>query len=853
MNGISTLPISLQSLVEATEYPPETPTLLQVTTTKVVMIVDTVSPTPFALLRRAKNFEYRDDHWHLQEFANFEDPVKALTDECLRVLRCISSTNESSVSSSKQSTSLRDASWSRFEDIGFGESLESEFDEEEKKPAPIKKPESILSQPRSQAGDFGRPTTPSWADFMSAGFSDEANIKDPVGPLLLPPDKVLPPIAAARGQSSQSHKRNLDDEAALEPAELASINTLDLDDSFWWVWISSLSGDEPSARKAVFGRCALLETVIRDTKWLVLEEQVKGAAPEPEAGAQIVEKKRFFSFGSRKGTTKLSRRKSSARKVNTVEDSYKRADNQAPVSKTSIGPDQHKRIQAAAAALQKKHREQEEGAKEGAFSPRDQNYNSKTNSVMTLQPGIVNEASSAMKWAKAYDKDSFRAAYLGDTRAGTGAHADEAGATPSQSAEPAAEKTSPPAAPLPPSTAQDIPAPPPKDPVATDTPLPPSPEPPKKKVLKKAPKTEKEEKKEQKKEQKEQQKEQKEQKKEERKEEQRKPAEEKDKKVEEKAEQKIPEKVIEVKEETPKAKPSEDVVVEQPTEPESKPESKPDSKPVEEPTKKSQKKIRTTGGFKNMFTSSKKKAEQPPMKDTGARDASVAAARAALEAKAKASQDQPPASPKGVSKKKPLPDKPATPVESAAPQPTEQAMPKQPEQPDEAATPAQIVGSGSPPQTRHAVEQDALSRVGTNERNAADQEFSKFDQGPLVEQPAFAPAEDSPVSPVSPVAAPEPEPEAPQTPTNGHEKSQPEPQSAASPESEKNASGDRWAHIRENAAKRAGAAQEEPAKEDEEPRISQSERTEDDGDTSGEESEYHKTPEDLNGSKLIFV
>jgi Domain of unknown function (DUF1708). len=63
ISGISSLPISLQGLVQATEYPPEVPTLLQVTTTKVVMIVDTVSPTPFSLLRRAKNFEYRDEHW----------------------------------------------------------------------------------------------------------------------------------------------------------------------------------------------------------------------------------------------------------------------------------------------------------------------------------------------------------------------------------------------------------------------------------------------------------------------------------------------------------------------------------------------------------------------------------------------------------------------------------------------------------------------------------------------------------------------------------------------------------------------------------------------------------------------
>ena len=62
------------------------------------MIVDSVSPTPFALLRRANHFAYRDDDRVLQEFAEYDDPVKALTDECRRVLRSISSANQSQVS-----------------------------------------------------------------------------------------------------------------------------------------------------------------------------------------------------------------------------------------------------------------------------------------------------------------------------------------------------------------------------------------------------------------------------------------------------------------------------------------------------------------------------------------------------------------------------------------------------------------------------------------------------------------------------------------------------------------------------------------------------------------------------------
>lgn len=771
--GITSLPISLQTLVQATEYPPRTPTLLQVTTTKVVMIVDTVSPTPFSLLRRAKNFEYRDEHWNLQEFSNYEDPIKALTDECLRVLRCISSTNESNVSSSKHSTSLRDASWSRFEDIGFGGSIDSDpEDEENKPPAPPKSQPaaSLRTTPHSQGGDLGRPTTPSWADFMSSGFADEGNLKERVGPLLLPPDKVLPPIAATRGQSSQSHKRNLDSEPSLEPAELASINTLDLDDSFWWVWITSLSGDEPLARKAVFGRCALLETVIRETKWLILEEQVKGAAPEPEAGAQYVEKKSFFSFGSRKGT-KLSRRKSSAKKVSPIEESYKRANNDAPQSKSSIGPDQHKRIQAAAAALQKKHREEAEAKDVGANSGRD-NFSTKTNSVLTLQPGIVNEASSAMKWTKNYDKNAYRAAYLSDSRAGTGAISGDAEPTEATQPvdiaepipEPVTEQPSAPAAALPPTTSKNGPPPPPKDTAAVATPLPPSPEPAKKTLEEAVPQP--------------------------------------DKKNNAKT-----------------------VVIEDPVEAQPKPS-------LDETNKKLKKKNGNTG-FKNMFGTSKKKGEQPAMKSTGAKEtSSVAAARAALEAKAAAAQESSvPTPPKSAVKKKPVPEKPVTPVAAPAPAPapepeqpsTPQQAPESPEQPRVPISPADTAHSG-PPQTRHAVEYDALSRVDTNERNAADQEFSKFDQGPLLEQPAFVPDE-SPVTPTAPA-----QPELPQTPTNGHDEKYQHTTTHEAMASQE----DRWAQIRKNAAERQAAEAASPSEEPNS-RISQSDRS-DEGDTSGEES-----------------
>ncbi|KAL9130512.1 MAG: hypothetical protein Q9217_001332 [Psora testacea] len=424
INGISALPLSLQTLVQETRYPPEHPPYQA--TSKVVMVVDSVSPTPFALLRRAKNFEYRDDDRVLQAFSNFDDPVQALSDECRRVLRSISSINEKNVSTTKASTSLGDASWSRFEDIGFGAIGEYDDDQPESALGQKHRPtQGMRSAPQTKSNDFGRPTTPSWADFLSSGFVDEPSSPAPA-PLLLPPDKILPPIELdRRGNSSQSHVRKKD-ESDLEPGELASINALDLDDAFWWVWITSLAGEETLERKAVFGRCALIETTISGA-WLVIEEMVKGAAPEPEVGAYIAEKKSRFTFGKKRNMprTNLNGGKERPRKV----EPFLRTVPASPMSKTSIGPDQHARIQAAAAALQEKQRHQEPDGV--TMSPRraraGDTLSTKTNSVFTLQPVIVSEAAPAMKWANSYDKNAIRAAYLGDDFAGKGSVSDRAG------------------------------------------------------------------------------------------------------------------------------------------------------------------------------------------------------------------------------------------------------------------------------------------------------------------------------------------------------------------------------------------------------------------------------------------
>ncbi|KAK3310651.1 uncharacterized protein B0T15DRAFT_44732 [Chaetomium strumarium] len=419
IGGISLLPMSLQKLLQETEYPPQRPALLQTSTNRVAMIVDTVSPTPFALLRRANHFQYRDEDKALKEWSEYDDPIQALTEECRRVLRAISAANQShAVSSSKVSTSLRDASWSRFEDIGFTSALEEDELEEDSLLALRRQKQGLRNTPASGNGDLGRPTTPSWADFLSSGFVDDRATPN----VLLPPDKVLPPIdTGVRQRSSQSHRPRLESDHHLEPGELASIVRFDLDDAFWWVWMTSLGPEETPERKSAFGRCAVVETIIRTGRWLVMEEMVKGAAPDPEEGAYIAEKKGFFSW-TRRGKG-VNRRKSTAGKhALEKSDGHLKPSATMGFSKTSIGPDQQAKIQAAAIQLQRQEQQkiQQQQVQERRGRKDTDWLNDKTNSVLTLQPSILGEAAPAVKWASKYDKEAIREAYLANINAGRG-------------------------------------------------------------------------------------------------------------------------------------------------------------------------------------------------------------------------------------------------------------------------------------------------------------------------------------------------------------------------------------------------------------------------------------------------
>jgi hypothetical protein len=829
--------------MEATEYPPEASKMLINDTTKVVMVVDVVSPTPFALLRRAKNFEYRDDDYVLQQFSNYDDPIQALTDECRRVLRCISSTNQSTVSNSKTSTSLLDPSWSRFEDIGFSSTIEESDEDEGAVPRRNRGSGGLGASPRSLHGEFGRPTTPSWADFLSSGFVDENGSKNTT-PLLLPPDKQLPPIkTTARGHSSQSHRRPVENDSTLEPGELASIDRLDLDDSFWWVWISSLAGEEPTSRKAVFGRCALIETVVAGGRWMVMEEQVKGAAPEPATGAYIAEKKGFFSTA--KG--RLTRRRSAVRKSPLSPEPYKGGFD--PTSRVTILPDQHAKIQQAAAELSRKKRvetvqEQERSAartKNGA----DQ-YQSNRTSMMSLQPLIITEASPAMKWATQYDKQVIRAQYLGDALAGTGdgkmltlppngIHQNGSVSTLGSARKerdlpllpkevPVVKKSSPLTVPEPDRSVRNA-SPVPEQSAASRLPPttvmmpPPLPVEPVKEV--------------------------------------------RPQEAEEAAKVPLPEPIPAFEERAAEAAPGEQAPPKRSSSP-PRPSSRLRKKSLDVPPEQRRtKKGPTKGpppvkqpptGFRQFFGTrrnrSKERDVEPPPLSPAHPNPAIAAARAALEGR-KAAPDAnagPPDSLEHLSK-----------IRMTNPSAASRAVPQRPLTPpasdrgESVTAPAhpvesEIVHEG--PKTRRDEEYDKLSRVDTSEREHADHEFATFDQGPLLEQPAFAPTDS-----YAPTPSPKPEPfftpreEEPSQaqPFSAHatvtaqrpdehvtENSQTAEEEPAQLTQEISPM-DRWAQIRKNAAERAARQAEEA-----QARPIPTETRTDDGEINGEESELVK-------------
>ncbi|KAF3124635.1 hypothetical protein TWF703_011241 [Orbilia oligospora] len=460
--GVSVLPLSLQQLLYDIEYPPNKSSFLNEPTSHIIMTVDTVSPTPFALLRRARNFDFTEESRALQEFSDYEDPVQALTEESKRILKCISAANQSAKPGA--GAGLGDQSWSRFQDLGFSalEESESSGDDDSIFGASgqtfrKRKQNDGLVQ-KQKTVDLARPTTPSWADFMASGFAEAASETRAPAPILLSPDKLLPAIETSRARSVQSNRRP--DESHLEPGELASITTIAIDDAFWLVWMTSLAPEETSARKAVFGRCAMFDTVIRGIKWVIVEEKVKGALKNTNNDEVFLATKKDKKRTMR---NRLIRRRSVDRKEIVPEKANGLSTTSLSQRPLNLTPEQQQSIRQTAATLRQRGHDLPVARPRPNPPDRPAEKVLTTASVMTLQPTIMKEASPAMTWAKNYDKEAIRDAYLGGATSLAAVSQKSLPPAPAENGEshtqspvrsPAQAPASPPHSPLPPTVAK---------------------------------------------------------------------------------------------------------------------------------------------------------------------------------------------------------------------------------------------------------------------------------------------------------------------------------------------------------------------------------------------------------------
>lgn len=413
-DSISLLPRAMVALINETVYPPPKPKLLESVAPSVLMIVDAVSPTPIAMLERAKNLSYRDTDHVLTAFAQYEDPARALTAECGRVFEMIA-TNIQSSKFDPTASPTTDASWTRFEDMGFS-GLTRKIDGN---------PTSGLHSRSTSTNEVSSPSrrissrqNQSWAEFMSTGFSDEDGSSPP--PLSLPAKQYMPAISNENDPAPSDNRSFL-------PGELAGTERFGLDETFWWVWMESLAPEETLDRKAVFGRCVLAELDITGSRWLVVEEQIRPAVQTIQEdvvspSATSPERKRPF-FATKKSRTMSSQRQMSSNSMQRVTSSQKTPtlgfDNDhhdtgysSAQSTPAMGADQHALIQAAAAQLvQKVNTDDSSSTIAQRRGRKDADSDSKTVSVLSMQPVFVKDAGPALQWARKFDKEITRSRF----------------------------------------------------------------------------------------------------------------------------------------------------------------------------------------------------------------------------------------------------------------------------------------------------------------------------------------------------------------------------------------------------------------------------------------------------------
>ncbi|KAG4304421.1 hypothetical protein PORY_002131 [Pneumocystis oryctolagi] len=257
----NSMPLSLVKLLEQTPYPlpiSSSITLHYKDTLCVDMLVNVPSPNAFTVLQRvAIQGLDTDDEIVSVLWKNRNHIENALTDESKRILMCISNTlrNISSSTGSKE--------WEKFMNFGF-DYIENELKDSGKSLA-CKIDKLDIHSENNHNEHFNEEPSPGSSPTVL--HKKESSLYQ-----LLPCNKPFLPINEVITHSKLDSATKINTEW-LNESTISNKCRINLDESFWGVWIDSCSEETPIFRKKTFGKSVLFEIELDEKKWVIVEEQ----------------------------------------------------------------------------------------------------------------------------------------------------------------------------------------------------------------------------------------------------------------------------------------------------------------------------------------------------------------------------------------------------------------------------------------------------------------------------------------------------------------------------------------------------------------------------------------------------
>ncbi|KAG5438250.1 hypothetical protein PCANB_003101 [Pneumocystis canis] len=257
----NSIPLSLIRLLEQTPYPLSISspiTLHHKDTLCVDMLVNMPSPNAFTVLQRIAIQGLDTDDEIVSVLWKHRNHIEnALTDESKRILMCISNTlrNISSSTESKE--------WEKFMNFGFDYIENEPKNLEEDSLYKINKL-NIHSENEPDEHfheNLDLKTNPSISSKKESSLSK-----------VLPCDKVFSPVIGIQSHSELDSITKINTDW-LNESTISKKCRINLDESFWGVWIDSCSEETPVFRKNLFGKFILFEIELDEKKWIIVEEQ----------------------------------------------------------------------------------------------------------------------------------------------------------------------------------------------------------------------------------------------------------------------------------------------------------------------------------------------------------------------------------------------------------------------------------------------------------------------------------------------------------------------------------------------------------------------------------------------------